>query len=109
MCSRLHNQRRRIVLVHFVYFEQIVGSEFSQILARDHAFAGQQERKTFVHALEAQEVFRRLGLVDFLLLNDGLGQQYVTCATAQLLYDVLVKLFDLDQLRGRHIGDFLDR
>ncbi len=72
----------------------VVDRLLGQLLARAHAATRQRQREIRAHALEQQQVVGRHRLIQRLLARDGLRQQHVARAVAQLLDDVLVELLD---------------
>ena len=74
-----------------------------------HAARGEREGGGLVHAVQLEQVVRRLVLVELLLGRQRLVEQRVAGTRAQLLDDVLVEALDREQLADRHVGDFLDR
>lgn len=70
---------------------------------------GELVGKGIVHALDRQQILRRLVFLDVLFHGQCLGEQGVLGTGTQLLDDVLVKAFHREQLAGWHVGDFLHR
>ena len=60
-----------------------------------------------VHALEVEQ--RLLDVLDALLAHDGVGEQRVARAAAQLVHRLLVERLDLEHLVDRHVRDLLER
>ncbi len=64
-----HNQCCRALLIDALdsQFDQLVGGEISQVLARNDAVLGQFVSQLFVHRLDFEQIISRLVLVDSFL------------------------------------------
>lgn len=108
MLTRRHDERTRALVIHAFDLRQVIDRLLGEILTRHDAPAGELPRQVVVHAVYLQQICCRLGTVDLFLARDRLRQQHVARTITQLLDDVLIELFDVRELGGRHIGDFFD-
>ena len=106
-----HNQCCRALFIDAFncQFDQLIGGQVGQILARHDAVLGQLVSQRFVHRLDFEQIVSGLVFLDSFLDRQGIGQQGITRTGAQFLDNVLIKAVNRKQLGGRHIGDFLDR
>ena len=86
----------------------LVGGQVGQVLAGTHAVAGQRICGGFVHALQGQQVLRRLAVFKAFFDCQGLIEQRIAGTSAQLFDDVFVETFHGQQFADRDIRDFLD-
>src|SRR5262252_3859640 len=85
--ARRHDQLGRALRID-VDLAEVVDGLLREVLARHDAAARERERELSIHALEREQVFGRLGLVDDFLGHDRLSDQHVARPRPQLVHDL---------------------